>query len=115
MRLYVKSQKTDVVSYDAVPGGSAIADRCAAGYVSRSVLSGYRPEEEKALTILRGKGVKFSLVDLSMCPFVTRLRARVTGIKKTPTLVLDDGNKIEGINRIKDYIDEKLVAAQAPR
>ena len=102
MRLYVRSQKTDVVSHDIVRTGNAI-DRMRFG-LSRSELTGYTPEDEEVLTSLRSEGVEFSLVDLSECPFGSRLKARVNGIKKTPTLVSDDGKKIEGASRIKDYI-----------
>ena len=104
MRLYVRSQKTDVVSHDVVRTGEVMERQ--RYELSRSVLTNYTPEDEEALTSLRSKGVKFSLVDLSMCPFGTRLRARVNGIKRTPTLVSDDGDRFEGANRIKDYITE---------
>jgi glutaredoxin len=100
MQLYVKSQKTDVVSY-TMPNRDHY---CSAGYRSQGLLSSYGPDDEEALTILRSKSANFSLVDLSSCPLENKLMARMSGIKKTPTLVLNDGSKIEGIDKIKDYM-----------
>jgi hypothetical protein len=100
MQLYVKSQKTDLVAY-TMPHRDHY---CSAGYRSQGVLSSYGPEDEEALANLRSKGTNFSLVDLSLCSLENKLRARMSGIKRTPTLVLNDGTKIEGIGKIKEYI-----------
>jgi hypothetical protein len=101
MQLYVKSQKTDVVSY-TMPHRDHY---CSAGYRSQGVLGSYGQEDEEALTILRSKGANFSLVDLSSCSLQNKLTARMSRIRRTPTLVLNDGTRIEGINKIKDYME----------
>jgi hypothetical protein len=102
MELYVKSQKVDVVQY-TMPNVRDGGHWCSAGYRSQGVLDGYSPEDGEALAELKSKGMNFSLVDLSACPFATRLRARMSGINRTPALVLDDGTKIEGISQIREY------------
>jgi len=101
MQLYVKSQKTDVVAY-TMPNRDHY---CGAGYRSQGVLGSYGPEDEEALTILTSKSTNFSLVDLSSCSLGNKLTARMSGIKRTPTLVLNDGTKIEGINKIKEHME----------
>jgi hypothetical protein len=100
MQLYVKSQKTDVVSY-TMPHRDHY---CSAGYRSQGVLDSYGPEDQEALTILGSKSANFSLIDLSSCSLENRLTAKKCGIRRTPTLVLNDGTKIEGINKIKDFV-----------
>ena len=102
MQLFVKSQKVDMVKY-TMPNLSGGGHWCSAGYRSQGVLSSYASEDEEALTGLRSKGVNFSLVDLSVCPFETRLKAKMSGVNKTPTLVLDNGTRIEGVNRIREH------------
>ena len=102
MQLFVKSQKVERVMYTSA---RAISYDTSAGYRSQGVLGSYGPEDEEALTILTSKSTNFSLVDLSSCSLGNKLTARMSGIKRTPTLVLNDGTKIEGINKIKDYIE----------
>jgi hypothetical protein len=102
MELYVKSQKVDVVQY-TMPNVRGGGHWCSAGYRSQGVLDGCSPEDREALTELKNKGMNFSLVDLSACPFASRLRARMSGINRTPALILDNGTKIEGISQIREY------------
>ena len=103
MELYVKSQRSDVLQYTMPNEGHW----CSAGYRSQSALTGFSKEDEDALTELKSKNTSFNLVDLSTCAFETRLRARMTGINKTPTLILDDGAKIEGIKQIREYMKSR--------
>ena len=70
-------------------------------------LSFYLDEDREAIEFLTEKGIKFNLVDLSRCPFTVKLRAKITGVNKTPTLVLDDGTKLKGIQQIKEYFQNK--------
>lgn len=102
MQLFVKSQKADIVQY-TMPNLSGGGHWCSAGYRSQGVLKSYSQEDEEALTNLKSKGVNFSIIDLSVCPFEARLRAKLSGVNRTPTLILDDGTKIKGIDRIKEY------------
>jgi len=102
MELYVKSQRSDVLQY-TMPNVTGGGHWCSAGYRSQSAHTGFSREDEEALTELKTKNTTFNLVDLSTCTFETRLKARMTGINKTPTLILDDRTKIEGINQIKEY------------
>jgi predicted DsbA family dithiol-disulfide isomerase len=78
---------------------------CSARFRSQGVLSSFSFEDEEALTSLRSKSVSFSLVDLSSCSFENRLKAKMRGINRTPTLVLDGGTKIEGIAKIKKWLE----------
>lgn len=102
MQLFVKSQKADMVEY-TMPNLSGGGHWCSAGYRKQGILTSYSSEDEEALTGLRSKSVNFSLVDLSVCPFETRLKAKMSGVNRTPTLILDNGTRIEGINRIREY------------
>jgi hypothetical protein len=103
MELYVKSQRVDVLQY-TMPNVREGGHYCSAGYRSQNALIGYSTEDEEALAELKSRNMSFSLIDLSACTFGTRLRARMTGIKRTPAIILDDGTKIEGINQIREYL-----------
>ncbi len=102
MQLYVKSEKVDLVEYTMPNWGHW----CSAGYRSKGVAESFSAEDREAVECLEQKGLSFSLVDLSGCPLKTRLRARITGINRTPTLVLDDGSKLKGIEQIRKYFNE---------
>lgn len=102
MELYVKSRRVDVLQY-TMPNVREGGHWCSAGYRSQTALTGLTTDEEEALTELKSRNMSFTLVDLSACTFGTRLRARMNGINRTPTLILDDGTKIEGINQIRTH------------
>jgi hypothetical protein len=63
----------------------------------------YPEEDREAIELLEGRSLSFEIVDLSRCPLKTRLKAIVKGINTTPTIILDNGTKLKGINQIRDY------------
>jgi hypothetical protein len=63
----------------------------------------YPEEDEEAIEFLKSKKISFELIDLSHCSFLIRTQVKIKGINRTPTLVLDDGTKLEGIKQIKSH------------
>jgi hypothetical protein len=96
--LYARSEKIDVVEYTMPNWGHG----CSAAYRSQGTMNNFSPEDYEAIECLKQKGTPFSLVDLSDCPFTTRLSAMMKGINKTPTLILNNGSKLKGIDEIKE-------------
>lgn len=70
-------------------------------------LTFYLEEDREAIEFLTQRGIKFNLIDLSNCPLSFRLKAKIARINKTPTLVLDDGTKLKGVQRIKEYFQNR--------
>jgi len=103
MRLYIKSEKIDLVEY-TMPHQTMGGHYCSAGYRSKGVMRKHSFEDEQAIKYLTSNGFSFDLVDLSDCSFGTRLEAKISRINKTPSLVLDDGTKIKGIEQIREYL-----------
>ena len=102
MRLYVESQKTNVVAYTMPNFGHY----CSAGYRTQGIQISYEPQDEKVITHLKSKGISFNLVDFSLYDsFDTRLKAKLSGVRRTPTLVLNNGTKIEGTDKILEYLN----------
>jgi hypothetical protein len=64
-------------------------------------MDNFSPRDLEAIECLKQKGIPFNLVNLSDCPFTTRLSAMFKGISKTPTLILDNGSELQGIDEIK--------------
>jgi len=104
LKLYVKSMRVDLVEYTMPNWGHW----CSAGYRSQERMRSFSPEDNEAIEYLQQKGVSFGLVDLSDCSPTTRLLAMITGMNKTPTLVLDDGSKLKGIGQIKENFEKAL-------
>lgn len=100
MKLYVKSVKMDQVEY-TMPHQSGGGHWCSAGYRSQGVMKYFAPEDNEAIEYLKQKGISFDLIDLSDCSFKTRLQAKMSGINLTPTLILNDGTRINGIEQVK--------------
>lgn len=100
MQLYVKSEKVNLVEYTVPNWGHW----CSAGYRSKGVAESLPAEDREVVERLEQKGLSFSLVDLSQCSLKTRLAARISGINKTPTLILDDGSKLRGIEQIREHL-----------
>lgn len=99
--LYVKSKKISM-------GGSSIVvgphgDFYGSSGTTQTIVD-YLPEDQEAINLLKQTEVTYELVDLTICSFTTRLKARINGIK-TPTLVLN-GRKIIGIQNIKQALKD---------
>jgi len=98
-KLYVKSDKVYVTQY-TMPHQSGGGHWCSAGYRTQSTLSGLKPEDQKAKELLDNAGTHYTLIDLSNCPFITQLKAKLAGINETPTLVIN-GRIIKGLEKIR--------------
>ena len=77
---------------------------CTDAYVAKEIVKKFKPEDEEAINLLNEAGIDYKLVDLSDCPFTVRIKAKILGINKTPTLVLGNGEKIEGVRNIRQAI-----------
>lgn len=69
----------------------------------RKYLDFYPREDQEAIEFLKDRDVSFNLTDLSKHSFLTRLKAKMSGINQTPTLILDNGTKLKGITQIRDH------------
>jgi glutaredoxin len=65
----------------------------------------YKPEDQKAVDLLKETGAPYRVVDLSDCSFMMQLKAKIFGINETPTLILN-GVKIKGLENIKKALQE---------
>lgn len=97
--LYVKSEKIPIVRYSEGVTGHA----CTGAYRATQTDCIYKPEDKEALDLLKEVGTTYKLIDLSDCPFSTQLKAKITGVNETPTLVLN-GRKIKGSQNIKQAL-----------
>jgi len=97
--LYVKSEKIPIVQHtQAVPGHP-----CTGAFRAAQTIYNLKPEDQQAFDLLQEAGVSYKLVDLSNCSFSTQLKAKITGVNETPTLILN-GQKIKGTENIKQAL-----------
>lgn len=100
LTLYVKSEKIPIVQYsEGIPGHP-----CTAAYRVKEIFKRFKPEDEEAINLLKEAGINYKLVDLSDCPFTTQITAKIRGINETPTLVLENREKVKGIQNIKQLL-----------
>jgi glutaredoxin len=98
--LYVKSEKIPVVQYsDGVPGHP-----CTGWGANRPVYC-YKQQDQEAINLLEKAGIAYERVDLSKRDVETRLKARITGLNETPTLIFH-GRKIKGLENIKQVLQK---------
>jgi len=102
--LYVKSRKVSNIEYAQVPALLGKAGYEALPMSARTAYN-YRPEDQEAINFLKEAGIAYKLLDLSDCTFVTRLKAKVSGINEKTTLILND-RKIVGVENIKKVLEE---------
>lgn len=103
LRLYVKSKKTDQVEF-TMPHHSGGGHWCSAGYRSKGTERMFTEEDAEAIEYLNAKGVSYSLVDLSEASVKDRLGARISGINRTPFLILDNGTKLRNLQEMKQNL-----------
>ena len=113
MILYAKSKKFDHVGYTMlnISGGG---HWCSAGYRSKGTEFVYTKDDAQAKTLLEKLSPSLSIVDLSQCDFSTKMRAILTGLRTTPTLVVD-GEKYKGLENIKRFLNETLPCLKLKR
>lgn len=101
--LYLKSEKFDLVEYTMPHWGHW----CSAGYRSKGTEFFYTGDDAEAKTLIENSelGNSCKIVDLSNCNFLFRLQAKLIGVNKTPTLVVDD-KKYKGLENIKKFLNQ---------
>ncbi|MEM3578937.1 MAG: hypothetical protein QXL54_01785 [Candidatus Bathyarchaeia archaeon] len=100
LTLYVKSEKIPIVQYSEGISGHP----CTGAYRVREIIKNFKPEDKEAVEVLNEAGINYKLIDLSDGSFTIRVAAKIQGINETPTLVLENGEKIKGIQNIKQVI-----------
>jgi hypothetical protein len=70
----------------------------------KEVIQTHSPQDQEVIDILNQTQIPYKLVDLCYCRFITRLKARISGIK-TPTLILNE-RKIIGVENIKQALKD---------
>jgi glutaredoxin len=83
--LFVKSEKIDRVEY-TVPN---FGHYCSAGYRAFTTDSSLCEEDKKAFEILEKLGIDYKVVDLGSADMLTRVKALMIGVRKTPILILN--------------------------
>jgi glutaredoxin len=99
--LYVKSEKISIAQYTEGLSGHP----CTAAFRAIQVTYNYKPEDQKAMDLLKEAGIAYKVVDLSDCSFMMQLKAKMFGINETPTLILN-GVKVKGLKNIKKTLQE---------
>jgi glutaredoxin len=102
-RLFIKSIRVPIATYQAhdVPG-----HYCQDGYRTESTMIRLSPEDNQAREILARSGIKFQTIDLSELRGRRKLIAFFEGVRKTPTLLVEDKGqrKYAGVRAISDYV-----------
>jgi glutaredoxin len=93
--LFVKSEKTERLEY-TVPN---FGHYCSAAYRATGTDCAFCEEDQKAIELLERAEISYVLVDLGQASAAVRFKARMRGIKTTPTLVYE-GRKLEKLQQI---------------
>jgi len=101
--LFVKSEKVERLEY-TVPN---FGHYCSAGYRATGTNCALCEEDQKAIELIEKAGISYVLVDLGQASAALRLKARMRGIKTTPTLIYE-GQKLEKLQGIMSII--RLIA-----
>jgi len=99
--LYIKSEKIPIIEHTQGVSGHP----CTGGFRATQTIYNYKPEDQKAIDLLKEAGIDHKIIDLSDCPFTDQLKAKITGVNETPTLVFND-RKIKGAENIKQVLQE---------
>jgi glutaredoxin len=105
--LYVKSEKIEHVEYTMPNWGHW----CSAGYRVTKTEFALTKEDRGALEFLEKSGIPFKVVDLGLAGAPARLKAKIAGVNKTPTLVFK-GQKLKGLDEIKTALIRELEVHQ---
>lgn len=107
--LYVKSEKFAQVKY-TMPHHD---HWCSAGYRVTKTDYVLSEEDRKAIELLEKAGLKFKIVDLGLADIMTRFKAKIDGVNKTPTLIYE-GRKLKGLRHITETLEKLVNFAQQP-
>jgi hypothetical protein len=94
--LYVKSEKISMVQYSEGLAGHT----CTAAYRATRTEPCYKQQDQEAIDLLEKAGIAYERVDLSSRDVKTQLKARITGLNETPTMIFH-GRKIKGLENIR--------------
>ena len=103
VQLYVRSKRATMITRHAFSHGMGNAQ----SYQEGSTVAKLPREDAYARDLLKSSGVDFELVDLS-AGIGPRLRARLQGVRQTPTLLDRDRSPqlYAGMKEISDYVTE---------
>ncbi len=99
--LYVKSEKIPIIQHCQGISGHP----CTGAYRVGETIYNYTSEDKAVIDLLEEAKIAYELVDLSDCPFSVQLKAKILGINKTPTLLLNN-RKIKGVQNIKQALHQ---------
>jgi glutaredoxin len=99
--LYVKSEKILTVQYREGLAGHP----CTAAYRATSTVPCFKQQDQEAIDLLEKAGIAYERVDLSNRDFTTQLKARITGLNETPTLIFHN-KKIKGLENIRRVLQK---------
>jgi len=105
--LYVKSEKIEQVEYTMPNWGHW----CSAGYRASKADFALTEEDKKAIELLEKSSLPFKVVDLGLAGASARLKAKIAGVNKTPTLVFK-GQKLKGLMEIEAFLEKELKVQQ---
>jgi hypothetical protein len=77
---------------------------CSAGYRATGINCALCEEDQETIEFLEKAGIVYVLVDLGQASIAMRLKARMKGIKTTPTLMYE-GWKLEKLQQIMSSIE----------
>ena len=103
-RLYIRSKRTTVFTAHVSMEAMGAAGHTTGEYTEGSVQVKLNKEDQLAKDLLKRSGLDYDLADLSK-GLGLKLRARLIGVKQTPTLV-DGSNPRQfyvGINEISQF------------
>jgi hypothetical protein len=104
--LYVKSEKIPTVHYSSdASSSSCVRYAPSSANTATGTLHSYEKQDQEAIDLLQKAGIAYELVDLALLHVTTRLKARVTGLNETPTLILHS-RKVKGLENIKRVLQK---------
>lgn len=83
---------------------------CSAGYMSEGTEFVLPENDAQAIKLLESSilGSSLKIVDLSRSSFFEQAYARITGLNKTPTLIVAN-KKYKGLEKIKGFLDRSKI------
>jgi len=76
---------------------------CSAGYRSKGTHKTFDEEDREAIETLERSSIPHLIIDLSDCPLTFRMKAKLQGINKTPTLMIGS-EKVKGLHEIMGFV-----------
>jgi len=77
---------------------------CSAGYRASKTDLVLEEEDKKAIEVLEKTGLQYTLIDIGLASASARIKAKIEGINKTPTLIYK-GQKFKGLQQIMELFE----------